>query len=498
MERYFGKCLSEYCDRDLDAWHMPGHKRSPEVSETSFTEMKRYDVTELPGLDDLHAAEGALRESMQQLCEVYGSYKSYYLVNGSTCGILTAISAVCKRGDTIIMARNCHKSVYHIVALLELHPVYIYPEIIEPWNMCGGMQVEQVREALEKHPEAKAVVFPSPTYEGIVSDVQAISAIAHQKNVCVIVDEAHGAHLEFDTQKILPAIRCGADLVIESLHKTLPCFNQCALLHISKQISKKDRDIVRNVEKYLNVYETSSPSYIFVADMEHGIVTADAWRTTGYAEYGNRLCAYRRKWEALKVIQVLKPEEIEEKYNFKYDQTKIVIHHANLSGEELREILENEYGIVVEMASLYYVLAMSSVMDDEGMFERLDRALQDLDRRPALDSDKAVKSGFESLYLAVLSESREVNEDSEDNHLSADTCITYIPGVAWNKESSYVNIMDAVGKVAGEYVTVYPPGIPVCVPGEIISSENVQYLKCCYEDGLTIHGIHDGKQIFLE
>ena len=198
------------------------------------------------------------------------------------------------------------------------------------------------------------------------------------------------------------------------------------------------------------------------------------------------------------MIQVLKPEEIEEKYNFKYDQTKIVIHHANLSGEELREILENEYGIVVEMASLYYVLAMSSVMDDEGMFERLDRALQDLDRRPALDSGKAVKSGFESLYLAVLSESREVNEDSEDNHLSADTCITYIPGVAWNKESSYVNIMDAVGKVAGEYVTVYPPGIPVCVPGEIISSENVQYLKCCYEDGLTIHGIHDGKQIFLE
>lgn len=491
---------------------MPGHKRQelPDAGYGNYfsdSNQKNcqnlfhmaYDVTEVPGLDDLHAPEGRLADSMEQLKAVYGSKASYYLVNGSTCGILAAISAVCQRGDTIIMGRHCHKSVYHAVALLELQPIYIYPKRIESWNISGGVTAVQIEEALKQHPDAKAVVFPSPTYEGVVSDISAISHIVHRSGASLIVDEAHGAHLEFDAQRIMPAVRCGADLVIESLHKTLPCYTQCAILHIGKKAVDMHPDIQRQVERYLNIYETSSPSYLFVAAMEHCIATMDEWRTSNMKDYSERLHRYRKKWEQLHSIHLLTALEVQNMGAYGYDETKLVFSHSNMTGEAFRERLEKQYGLVMEMASLNYILAISTVMDSEEAFVRLDNALQELDRIKNEDTnhgrgkeENTDNPQWSSEFkLTVIRESPEKKLKREVRGAVCDekTADALIPGIAWNLETENVSIPQAEGRIAGEYITVYPPGIPVCVPGEIITRETLDYLDKCYQEGLTIHGI---------
>lgn len=513
MKRIFNERLREYCSRDYYPWHMPGHKRR-ELTEAAAGEEGRaedgpggkasdigfgfsLDVTEVPGLDNLHAPEGVLAESMAQLTAVYGSRKSYYLVNGSTAGILTAVSAVCNRGDTIIMSRNCHKAVYHIVALLELRPVYLYPGMIEPYDICGSILPEQVEEALRVNPEAKAVLFPSPTYEGILSDVRAISRIVHQAGSRLIVDAAHGAHLEFGAEFPEAAVRCGADLVIESLHKTLPCYTQCAILHVGAREPEAAEEegstciaaetetegckclendgLTERVEWYLRVYQTSSPSYLLVANMENCIATMEEWRNTRMVEYYNRLKRYRMKWSQLQVIHLLTPEEVRQAGGFAYDESKLVfcMPEGTWSGEELCRRLEENYGLVLEMAALNYSLAMTSVMDTEEGYERLDRALQDVDRRLAVSAALEPFSGNPA-YTMKAQAGRMV----------------FLPGTALHMEAELTDLAGAAGQVAADYVVVYPPGIPVLVPGEEISIVQEGLIRKCLKAGLTVHGIY--------
>ncbi len=515
MKRVFNECLQEYCGRDYYPWHMPGHKRQ----EVPLSEIEApgklkglgagLDVTEVPGLDNLLAPEGILAESMAQLSEVYGSRKSYYLVNGSTSGIQTAVSAVCNPGDTIIMSRNCHKAVYNIVALLNLKPVYLYPRIMEPYGICGSITPTQVEKALHEHPEAKAVIFPSPTYEGILSDVRGISEIVHRAGSRLIVDEAHGAHLEFGKGFPDSAIRCGADLVIESLHKTLPCYTQCAILHIGstetesmKLGGKKDRsvktgesaenriddqELIQRVERYLGVYQTSSPSYLFVAAMEDCIATMEEWRQTRMAEYYSRLKYYRKKWLGLKWIHLLTTEEVRRAGAFAYDESKLIfcMPEHTWTGEEFRKELEEEFGMVLEMASLNYVLAMTSVADRENGYERLLLALQEMDRRAS--QCRLLKKAGENSGNNRHKSTVEMKADRASN--SNPESARFLPGEAIHKKSKAILLAEAVGEIAGDYVTVYPPGIPVLVPGEQISALQRAYIVKCIQDGLTVHGM---------
>lgn len=513
MKRIFNECLQEYCSRDYYPWHMPGHKRQevlssgievteepaelkePEKSEMSTEGIGNttlgvgLDVTEVPGLDNLLAPEGTIAESMAQLPEIYGSRKSYYLVNGSTGGILTAVSAVCNSGDTIIMSRNCHKSVYNIVALLNLKPVYLYPRILEPYGICGSITPAQVEKALQENPEAKAVIFPSPTYEGILSDVRRISEIVHRAGKRLIVDEAHGAHLEFGTAFPDSAVRCGADLVIESLHKTLPCYTQCAILHVgNKDLPDSDMDeLTERIEYYLSVHQTSSPSYLFVAAMEDCIATMDEWRQNRMAEYTSRLKYYRKKWMGLKWIHLLTTEEVRRAGVFAYDESKLIfcMPEHTWTGEEFRKEMEDEFGMVPELASLNYILAMTGVADTEGGFERLHLALQEMDKRAS-----------QYRVLKKTGGGAQVNRYKTNAELRVDRAssidlksLVVLPGEALHKKSKRIPLEEAVGQIAGAYVTVYPPGIPVLVPGERISEAQRAYIAECIRIGLKVHGI---------
>lgn len=262
------KLLTEYAGSDAYPFHMPGHKRReiPDGVPGGFPDPYGIDITEIDGFDNLHHAEGILKNAMDEAAAVYGADRSWYLVNGSTCGILSAVFAVTENGGKILTARNCHKAVYHAIYLNRLKTEYLYPEEIAEFGINGGIQAEDVREALEKDaikyagkrecakkagdPEKaensenrgscegiinskngrkkcadiQAVLITSPTYEGVVSDIRAIAEAAHEYGVPLIVDEAHGAHLEFADQcHSFPksALECGADIVIQSLHKTM-------------------------------------------------------------------------------------------------------------------------------------------------------------------------------------------------------------------------------------------------------------------------------------
>lgn len=471
MKRIFNDALREYCARDYYPWHMPGHKRQNQLLTHTFG--VEYDVTELPGLDNLLVPEGVIGESRNQLPEIYRSYASYYLVNGSTSGLLTAISAICKPGDTIIMARHCHKAVYHAVALLELTPVYLYPTVIMPYNISGSISPEQIEEALQSHENAKAVILPSPTYEGVLSDIDGIQKLVHQAGAYLIVDEAHGAHLEFGLDVPASAVRCGADCVIQSLHKTLPCYNSCALLHLCR----KDKSLQERIERYLGVYQTSSPSYQLVANMEDCIATVDSWRNSKMVEYYSCLRQYRAKWERLKQIHLLTIEEVQEQGSFAYDESKLVFCLPNglITGVEFATLMEEQYGMIVEMASRNYVIAMTSVADSEAAFQRLDQALQKLDKELLQMPSKTAASGEEVEIPKELA--------GTGNEL------VYLPGPAWQRPNHLVLLEEAENLIAGDFVTVYPPGIPVLVPGERISKKIIQYIKICIESNLTVQGI---------
>lgn len=231
MYNIFDK-LKNYSDSDYYAFHMPGHKRNLDLMDG--TSPYRIDITEIDGFDDLHHAEGILKEAQERAAEVYHADETHFLVNGSTVGILSAILGTTEKGDSILVARNCHKSVYHAIYLNELDPVYLYPKFDTELGLSTEIDAEDVQKALEEHPKIRAVMIVSPTYDGVVSDIEKIAEIVHEAGCLLIVDEAHGAHFGFDPYFPESANMYGADLVINSLHKTLPALTQTALLHVNR------------------------------------------------------------------------------------------------------------------------------------------------------------------------------------------------------------------------------------------------------------------------
>lgn len=471
-------------------WHMPGHKRRlntifPDVVQNPFS----IDVTEVADLDDFHNPEGIIKRAFVRAAQIYGSTGSYYLVNGSTCGLLAAISAVCKPGDRLIVARNCHKSVYHAIRLLCLNPIYILPEWNENLTMFGGMSPDVVKKAIKENPDAKAVFLVSPTYEGVVSDVEKIAKIAHREKVPLIVDAAHGAHFEYmanvnetisatNYEKVPdPAIRLGADIVIESLHKTLPAMTQCAILHYKSNLISQTC-----LEEYLSVYQSTSPSYVFMATTEACIEKMDHERDGLFIVYKHLLEEYRKRFETFQFIHLVDEMDFKKQGIYGYDDGKLVFMVSNcgirredgiqvVNGVVLSEILAKEYGQVMEMAAGNYVIAMTSVADTKEAFEALYQALEAIDGQLTNIEEIADMYNEGGVDYARLPEQR--------------------MGIATAKESSHteVSLMEAAGWVSGEFIYIYPPGIPLVTPGEVISRDIVKQIQKAIHLRLNIKGL---------
>ncbi len=250
---YLDEKLLAYSQTDAYPFHMPGHKRQSMGNWTG----EAIDITEITGFDNLHHAEGILQEAQCRAAETFGADETFFLINGSTAGLLSAICGTVRRGGRLLMARNCHKAVYHAVYLMELKTAYLYPEQTD-FGIQGSISPEQVRDMLEQYPDTEAVLLTSPTYDGVVSDIAAIAALAHEKGVPLIVDEAHGAHFGFSQGFPQKALAFGADLCIESVHKTLPAYTQSALLHYPKN----PWIALERVQQALGIYQTTShPRY---------------------------------------------------------------------------------------------------------------------------------------------------------------------------------------------------------------------------------------------
>ena len=297
-------------------FHMPGHKRRGSDIGAGL-DPYAIDITEIDNFDNLHHAEGIIKEAQAEAAALYGAKRAYFLINGSTCGILAAISAATKRGDKVLVARNCHKAVYHALYLRQLHPVFTYPEITRT-RLQGQITEAQIRAAFDENPDIKAVVITSPTYDGVVSDVAAIASVAHAHGALLVVDEAHGAHFGFGGGFPQNAIALGADAVIVSLHKTLPAFTQTALLLLGGM-----REAA--VEKFLGIYETSSPSYVLMTGIERCIHYVRDNKETVFAQLRSRLDRFYQKVSGLSHLNVVRKSDFSADEAYDFDESKIII-----------------------------------------------------------------------------------------------------------------------------------------------------------------------------
>lgn len=470
--------LENYAKSNIYPFHMPGHKRQPLDGGNPYA----IDITEIDGFDNLHHATGILKEAQERAAHLYQAKQSYYLVNGSTCGLLAAIGASCKRRSKILAARNCHKAVYHAIELKELWADYLYPPFTEH-GICGQITPQMVEDAIRKNEETncgspyEAVVITSPTYDGVVSDIAGIAAVAHSHGMILIVDEAHGAH--FGLSEFFPksAVTEGADIVIQSMHKTLPSYTQTALLHVCS-----NRIPCSRIEKQLDIFETSSPSYLLMAGMERCIRLLAQERESLFESYWKKLKTFYDQTKSLKHLQIIDGGCFSKEEAFDFDSSKLLIFTKTkrLSGKNLYDCLLNRYGLQMEMASRDYVLAMTSLMDTEEGFKRLREALYETDSRLETDSSEDQKQRY-TAYGNLYGQ--------------AEVVMTIAKAGEQRQEQTLLE--HASGRISGDYVCLYPPGIPLAAPGERITDKIISDIQSCAKLGLEVLGVTDGKMCTL-
>lgn len=453
---YLYKKLRMLEQQSIYPFHMPGHKRNIKMAE-NFNPYA-IDLTEIDGFDNLHNPKGIIKNSMERVQKIYKTTYSWFLINGSSSGILSAICACTKKGDYILVARNCHKSVYHAISLMELIPIYVYPKI-DYSGISTSISPDDVTYMLNSQlgRKCKVVVLTSPTYEGIVSDVEKIAEIAHKRKIPLIVDEAHGAHFIFHNNFPESAINYNADIVIQSVHKTLPAFTQSALLHYNgNSLIKKEK-----IEQYLTIFQTSSPSYLLMGGID--------WCMQLLEEKGNKLFDQfiKRLDQFYLHMNQLKKFSLYQMSHKKRDYSKILIltDHTNLTGKKLYDILLKRYHLALEMASPSYVLAITTIFDTEEGLGRLAQALLEIEE----EIDFYKKERHEKEVLPTLEQVCQIHE-------------------ALQKEGKQINWNESSGCISREYRYLYPPGIPILVPGERITQEVITQILQYKKIGLSVLG----------
>ena len=441
-------------------FHMPGHKRQFRPFFDPYT----MDITEIYGFDNLHHAEGILLEAQQRAAALYHASETFYLVNGSTCGILAAVAAATKRGGKLLMARNCHKAAYHAALLNNLEVSYLYPAADMTRGLSGAIAPDEVERMLKKDASLRTVLITSPTYDGVCSDVRRIAEIVHQYDGILIVDEAHGAHFGMHPYFPEHALTCGADLVINSVHKTLPSLTQTALLHV--QGMRVDRE---RLKRFLGMYQTSSPSYVLMAGidacvrmlLEHGPELFDT--------FAKRLEGLRKQLQSMHALELVRGTE-PELGAYDYDRSKILVatHRSGIAGPELSGMLRSRYQLEMEMDSEHYVTAITTVADTKEGLQRLAEALAAIDSELERQPGKQARSfaAWENEAVLRIGEAAEAGKKS-------------------------MLLAKSEGSISAEFVYLYPPGIPLLVPGERISGELLEKLLQYRANGFALEGMAD-------
>ena len=478
--------LAAYGQSDFYPYHMPGHKRNNSMGiPYALSETFKIDITEIDGFDNLHHPEGILKQAQEKAAKLYGAEETFFLVNGSTCGILAAVSAATDRRDSILIARNCHKSVYHAAFLQELQMRYLYPDRIAEYGILDAVNPADVEKALEQYPECRAVVITSPTYEGIVSDIKTISEIVHKKDKILVVDEAHGAHFGLADNMPENAVKQGADIVIHSLHKTLPAMTQTALLHVNGyRVNRK------KLRRYLSIYQSSSPSYVLMASMDACISYVEEHAAISFQKLEKYYKSFLEQMKSCRYIRIGREDMVaKEKYHFTaWDIGKLVISgvlpdEKRLSGQYLYDILRDEFHLQMEMAADSYVLAMMTIADKEEGWQRLADALRRIDDRIEVDADMIplITWNTPNIQCGKLPAVRMSIAEALDNA----------------KNDREVLLSEAEGEAAGDYINLYPPGIPLLVPGEVIDVSIIGQIQEYQRLGLQVQGVSENGTVII-
>lgn len=443
--------IENYVNSDAIPFHMPGHKRNLKFAQYLKLLGAKYDLTEIYNMDDLHNPEGIIKYCTEKAEKLWNSKHSFFLVNGSTVGILAGIRACTNYGDTVLIARNCHKSVYNAIELCGLNPIYNIPKILEKLPIYTSVNPDEVKETISKNSDIKLIVLTSPTYEGIISDVKKICDIAHKYNIPVLVDEAHGAHLDLSEYFTGGALKSGADVVIQSLHKTLPSLTQTAVLHINSNLVSYQK-----VKHQLSVFQTSSPSYIFMSSIDSCIELIQDKLL--FKVWNDNIEFFREKVKHLKNLKIINyTDNINDYQNiYCFDNSKIVISTSdtNITGNELSMILREKFNIELEMCSGDYAIAMTTMADSKKNIECLANALLDIDSQISYLKRKVICANIKKLPELVMK-----------------------PSQVQNKEITTIRLKKSLGKVSAEYIWTYPPGIPIITAGEKISNEIIEIIN---------------------
>lgn len=450
--------LKNLMEENSVSFHVPGHK-----GRNSLIEWGDYipaiDTTETTGMDNLLEPRGIIKESQELAAEVFGAKATYYGVNGSTGSIYIAIATITKPGDKILIQRNCHKAVYNAMILNKLNPVYLYPNYNEEYNLLTGVYPEEIDAILTEEPDIKAVVLTNPNYYGVCSDIKAIAEVVHKHNKILMVDEAHGPHMTFSDRLPMSALQSGADIVIQSTHKTLPSLTQTSMLHVGS-----DRIDLNKLRDRFQLYTTTSPSYLFTASNELAVAYMDGEGREKLDENLNKIEEVIKRLKAIDRVNVFM-EDKEDRSIADKDITRILISIDGLRGSQVKKRLLEQYNIRLEMSDYYYALILASVMNTEEDYEKVIAAIEDL-------AKDAEYEDINHVSIKMPTPNKIMN-----------------PAEAYYSSKSLVELKEAIGKVAAAPIIPYPPGIPSIVPGEEFTEEVYKQTLFYMDNGLEVVGL---------
>ena len=466
------EALEKYKKMRVVPFDVPGHKRGKGNYDLTHFLGERcvtVDVNSMKPLDNLCHPISVIKDAEELAAKAFGAAHAFFMVNGTTSSVQSMILSACKKGDKIIVPRNVHRSVINALVLVGAQPIYVNPDIDKRLGISLGMSMEQVEKVINENPDAVAILVNNPTYYGICSDIKSIVEMAHEKNMLVLADEAHGTHFYFGENLPISAIKAGADMASVSMHKSGGSLTQSSILLIGENVNQG------YVSQIINLTQTTSASYLLLSslDISRRNLALDGKKifdkVVKLAEYA------REEINAIGDYYAFSREMINGNSIFDFDITKLSVHTLDigLAGIEVYDILRDEYDIQIEFGDIGNILAYISVGDRERDIERLVSALYEIKRR------------FKKSSAGMLVQEYIVPE------------VVKTPQEAFYSDKESILLEKSAGRVCSEFVMSYPPGIPIIAPGELITEEVIAYIKYAKEKGCQLTGTQDSKVEYL-
>ena len=520
-ETPFLTALYRASQRDHAAFYAPGHKQGQGMSQPMSQLMShqglRADLPELPELDNLFAPEGAILAAQVLAAQTFGSDQTWFLANGTTCGIEAAILATCGPGDRILLPRNVHQSVISALILSGAIPIFMAPDYDPEWDMAHGVEPAAIATALDTYPDINALVIVSPTYYGTCSDVEAIARLAHAHHIPLIVDEAHGPHFGFHPDLPPSALAAGADVVIQSTHKVLSAMSQASMLHLRHPQDEPQRVSPQRISQALQLVQSTSPNALLLASLD---AARHQMATQGYDLMQQTLdLAERARTELSQIpgLRVFNPQETTSRAGWvDGDRTRLTVdvRGLGLTGFDADDILHTQLGVTCELPTLNHLTFIISLGNTATDIDRLIQAFQTLATQPLPpptpqfpNSPTLQPSNSPTLQLPnsptpQLSNSPTLQPSNSPTFSTNDTMGYAIanpsyelpilsPRDAFFAPSKRVAIAQSIDHISAELICPYPPGIPLIMPGETITTAAVDTLQHILASGGFISGCAD-------